>query len=521
MSRRLCLVLVVVGFLALTGTVRADITDDDIRLLELMFRSRYVPYSQQPGADPTATAIAAATDKFRRSSDVDNAEKYRALIKGCTMILTGTWNEAQEVGTIMDMRLPAKLYEPGDKVKPRVFPLYERADPLHGRYAVQVRLIDTNGKTIGQPVTKHFQTLAFIEFALSIPSDIVPGRYAVDYTIHPDQGDKKQPSLNARRGIFVMSEARNRIGKLAEKRAQLRDKRVRDKSARHKLATDTIDWYLEIYNRALREDVPGAYSGHPICMVAPLEILGYTFERIDFTNELALAEELADTLLAGGDPLQTRTGDMRLAYASPVDGELVPFRVFVPSLAGSEAYPLVIALHGAGGDENSFMDRYDGLYKKNARERGYIAVAVNGRGPYGGYRGDSGQDTLDVLELVQTVYPIDKKRTYLAGHSMGGAGTTTIGFDNPERFAALAVIAGFGRPAQLAKAKDMPILIAQGDQDALVPVAAARGFYKTAQRLEMPHVKYIELEGVDHLEIATLAMNDIFAWFEEFPKQPL
>ena len=521
MLKRLCLILTVTAFLALTGTVRADVTDDDIRLLDLMFRSRYVPYSQQPDADPAVTEIAASAQKFRRSSDVDNAEKYRTLIKGCTMILTGTWNEAQELGTIMDMRLPAKLYEPGDKVKPKVFPLYERAEPLDGKYAVQVKLIDTKGETIGQPVTKHFQTLEPIEFALSIPADIVPGRYAVDYTIHPDHGDNKQPSLNARRGIFVMSEARNRIDKLAEKRAQLREKHVGDISARHKLAVDTIDWYLGIYNRALREDVPGAYSGHPICMVAPLAMLGYTFERMDFTNELALAEELADALLAGGDPLQTRTGDMRLAYASPVDGELVPFRIFVPGLAPSMLYPLAIALHGAGGDENSFMDRYDGLYKNNARERGYIAVAVNGRGPYGGYRGDSGQDTLDVLELVQTVYPIDKKRTYLTGHSMGGAGATTIGFDNPERFAALAVIAGFGRPAQLAKAKDMPILIAQGDQDALVPVAAARGFYKTAQRLEMPHVKYIELEGVDHLEIATLAMNDIFDWFDKFSKQSL
>jgi len=518
MSRRLCLILTVAAVLAVSGTARADITDDDVRLLGLMFMSQYVPYSEQVDADPVVKEIAASAQQFRRSSDVDNAEKYRALIKGCTIILTGTWGEAQEVGTILDMRLPAKLYGPGDTVNPRVFPLYERAEPLDGRYAVRVKLVDADGKTIGKPATKHIEALEINEFVLPIPADIVPGRYAVDYTIHPDDGGDKQTSLNARRSIFVMSEARSRLETLADKLARLREKSIGDKGTRQKLAIDTIGWYLEIYNRALHEDVPGAYSGHPICMVAPLARLGYTFERMDFTNELALAEELADALLAGGDPLRTRTGDMRLAYTSPVDGELVPFRIFVPEQRSSSSCSLVIALHGAGGDENSFMDRYDGLYRKNARERGYIAVAVNGRGPYGGYRGDSGQDTLDVLDLVQHVYPIDKKRTYLTGHSMGGVGTTLIGFDNAERFAALAVIAGFGRPAQLVKAKDMPILIAQGDQDALVPVTAARGFYKTAQRLEMPHVKYIELEGVDHLEIATLAMNDIFDWFEKFSK---
>ncbi|MCH8853387.1 MAG: hypothetical protein IID41_12165, partial [Planctomycetes bacterium] len=115
---------------------------------------------------------------------------------------------------------------------------------------------------------------------------------------------------------------------------------------------------------------------------------------------------------------------------SPVDGELGPFRIFVPEgYDPDQAYPFVIALHGAGGDENSFMDRYQGLYKKNAQDRGYIVASVNGRGPYGGYRGDSGQDVIDVLDMIEATYRIDKDRRYIMVHSMGGGGTVLVGFD--------------------------------------------------------------------------------------------
>ena len=205
---------------------------------------------------------------------------------------------------------------------------------------------------------------------------------------------------------------------------------------------------------------------------------------------------------------------MRLAYVSPADFELVPFRIYVPEgFDRSSRYPLVVALHGAGGDENSFMDRYRGLLKKNAEERGYVVVSVNGRGPYGGYRGDSGQDVLDVIQVVEESYPIDSDRIYLTGHSMGGGGTVLVGFDNAERFAALAPIAGFGSADQLAKAPKMPLLIAQGEADALVPVESARSFHEAAKKAGM-EVRYIEKAGVDHLAIVDLVMTDIFDWFD-------
>jgi dipeptidyl aminopeptidase/acylaminoacyl peptidase len=263
-------------------------------------------------------------------------------------------------------------------------------------------------------------------------------------------------------------------------------------------------------------------------MVAQLQATGFSGERMEFDRELQVGETLAKRLLASGapaggalasvDPIAGLDGDLRLAYASPADGERVPFRIFVPpGVDASKPMPLVVALHGAGGDENAFMDRYSGLYKKEAQARGYLAVAVNGRGPYTGYRGTAERDVLDVTDLVQKVWKVDPDRVYLMGHSMGGMGTVAIGFDHAERWAAVAPIAGYGQgegpAAQLAKAPKLPVFIAQGEKDALVPVEGARAFEQAA-KTGGRDVVYIEKPGVDHLQIVDQVMKDAFDFFD-------
>ncbi len=100
------------------------------------------------------------------------------------------------------------------------------------------------------------------------------------------------------------------------------------------------------------------------------------------------------------------------------------------------------------------------------------------------------------------------------GHSMGGGGTVRIGFEHADRFAALAPIAGYGSAEDLAKAPEMPLFIAQGELDALVPVERARNFHEAAQALGMPSLHYAENEGTDHVAIVAEVMDQIFDWFD-------
>ena len=97
---------------------------------------------------------------------------------------------------------------------------------------------------------------------------------------------------------------------------------------------------------------------------------------------------------------------------------------------------------------------------------------------------------------------------------MGGAGTVRIGFDNASRFAALAPIAGYGSTEDLAKAPEMPLFMAQGGEDALVPVESARAFYEAAQELGMANLEYVENPGTDHVGIVAEVMAQVFDWFD-------
>ena len=511
------LVFCAAAVFAWPGAPAAEVTQGDAAMMGLMFRTGYAAYSQSGAVNPEVIAIAEGSGG--RSRGGGPADRYGQLAKGLLLIGTGQWNEALEVSTILDVRLGGKLFEPGDALTVRVFPLYDRPGDLEGSYLAKLQLIDSQGGVAGEDAQLFFNDhLVVQEITLRIPKDLERGRYALSYRFGERQGSGTD-ILTGQRTFYVIPGIRERVAELARKFDRVAAAGIPKKSRTHKLAFDTIAWHLQTYRRGLEGDVPGPYQIHPIFMAARLTEAGLALERMDFLNEISLAEELADTLLANRNPLIARMGDMRLAYASPVDGELVPFRIFVPEgFDVSKSYPLVVGLHGFGGDENAFMDRYDGLFKQNAQRRGYIVVSVNGRGPSGGYRGASGQDVIDVIDLIQDTYAIDAKRIYLTGHSMGGGGTVLVGFNNAERFAALAPIAGFGGASQLEKAKDMPLIISQGDEDALVPVASARAFYKAAQDLGMAQVKYIEKAGVEHLGIPTVVMDQLFDFFDEHSK---
>lgn len=516
LKQALTLIFLVTFVFTAALPVYGEVTRDDLTLLNLMFRNRFVPYAQQPDADPAVKAIA---EQAGQAGSGDPVERYKLMTKGLAIMNLGRWDEAAEVATLLDMRVPAKLYEPGGRIEATILPVYEREGDLNGYYVAGVGLYDPAGAEVAKGAVVFGPTegltgasaLVPSKVALEIPGNAPSGRYTAVYILGSEAGDLV---LQGTRSIYVLENLGARLNRLEQKLAEINAKGIEKKSPRHALAAQTVAWFAAMYRRGMAEDVPGAYTGHPIFMTSIMAEAGMVIDRMDFTNELALAEELASALLEGKDPLFTRKGDMRLAYKSPADGELVPFRVYVPSSYNpANPAPMVMGLHGAGGDENSFMDRYQGLFKKNAERRGYIVVAANGRGPYGGYRGVSGQDPIDVINLVQEIYSIDKGRTYLMGHSMGGAGTITLGFDHAGRFAALAPIAGYGATTQLEKAPDMPLFIGQGDADALVPVERARAFHEAARKLGMRHVKYVERQ-TDHIQIVELVMDEVFDWFD-------
>lgn len=313
--------------------------------------------------------------------------------------------------------------------------------------------------------------------------------------------------------LFIINELNKRLAEVEKLIGLLPDNRSP--------AALTAQYYLDAVRQAHQTYLGGSYQNLTGMLHTQYRSGNYGLsELMDFDAALDEAAKLATTLKEGRNPLAEARGDLKLVYRSSFDGKLVPYRLYIPTTYDkSKSYPMITLLHGAGGDENSFFNGYRGLWPKEAEARGYIIVAVNGRGPIGGYGKANGgeQDVLDVTALVQQNYNIDPQRVYLAGHSMGAGGTWSVGLAYRERFAALAPMAGTRPSAALEAAlktgRKLPIIVVAGGKDPLAPVAGCREVAAQAKALGY-EVKYLEYPEGDHSSPVSSAVKDVFDWFE-------
>jgi predicted esterase len=240
-------------------------------------------------------------------------------------------------------------------------------------------------------------------------------------------------------------------------------------------------------------------------------------------------------------------------YLFEETGETLPYSVFVSSkVSKDKKNPLIIALHGLGGNPLTLLR---GNTLNLAEEGGYILVGPMGYNSGGWYgipargaaiigmrrsaapmRGASAggtavtnqakirelseKDVLHVFDLIRKEFNVDERRTYLMGHSMGGAGTLYLGVKYATNWAAIAAVApaAFGlQPNSLSAIKDMPVIIVQGDADTAVPVAGTRRWVDRMKQLGMTY-EYKEIAGGDHGSVITTGMPDIFKFFAEHSK---
>jgi predicted peptidase len=128
----------------------------------------------------------------------------------------------------------------------------------------------------------------------------------------------------------------------------------------------------------------------------------------------------------------------------------------------------------------------------------------------------SEKETLQVVDLVRKEFMVDDDRTYLMGHSMGGAGTLYLAIKYPRRWAAAAAIApaAFSVDKEgLSKIPGMPMMIVHGDMDTVVPVSVGRAWVEAIKAVPMNNYQYIEVPGGDHGSVITSHQTDIYAFF--------
>ena len=138
----------------------------------------------------------------------------------------------------------------------------------------------------------------------------------------------------------------------------------------------------------------------------------------------------------------------------------------------TKKYPLVLFLHGAGerGDDLAGATRHG--YMKYVREEGreYPFICIAPQCPDKKYWGCYTESLLAFLDYLADTLPVDEKRVYMTGFSMGGMGTFMLAMADPGRFAAIAPVCGSGIPWNGGILKDMPVLMYHGDCDSILPI---------------------------------------------------
>lgn len=179
-----------------------------------------------------------------------------------------------------------------------------------------------------------------------------------------------------------------------------------------------------------------------------------------------------------------------------VDTTSIPYRFFTPSQNGNELYPLIISLHGAGerGSDNEVQIKYHRLATvwtdsiNQANHPCFVIapqcpkdnkwVDVNWKLPTFDFESTPISNELksvnDLIERTIKEYPIDKKRIYITGLSMGGFGTWYILMKYPKLFAAAIPMSGAADPKMACEIKHIPIWNFHGDIDRAVPVEGSR-----------------------------------------------
>lgn len=248
-----------------------------------------------------------------------------------------------------------------------------------------------------------------------------------------------------------------------------------------------------------------------------LETLLLPQQELIRLERIAEVAHRTDWLSLSLDVLDLQQGNHRLWVKMVGDGrKSANLRLALPPQMKTtqEKVPCVIALHGAGGSENMFLDTYgDGKIAELCQERGWILVA-----PRIGL-GGVGLPMYQVIEELAKVLPIDPEAVVVVGHSMGAQYSLQLireleAGDSTMEYPALAAIGG-GRRTRFQQSESRKLAtqfyVAAGSDD--FGRGGAYGLHQSLsdQNLNSTWREYSETE---HLGIVQVCLEDVFKFFD-------
>lgn len=189
---------------------------------------------------------------------------------------------------------------------------------------------------------------------------------------------------------------------------------------------------------------------------------------------LALSDSVAHAQgRVGGRPACTLEHASGVFTEHPTPGgKARTYRLFVPPGYGQSLLPLVLDLHGSGGDAES-QARTSGLETLAATEKFLVATLQGEQGqwnvPIEAERPPDVAYVSAVIAHVKARVCADLTRVYATGFSGGARMTSLLGCALGWRLAAIAPVAGLRMPASRCSTRPIPVLAFHGLADSTNP----------------------------------------------------
>ena len=240
------------------------------------------------------------------------------------------------------------------------------------------------------------------------------------------------------------------------------------------------------------------------------------------------------------------------SFTASFDGSTRYYWLDIPdNFEKSTSTPLVLFLHGYGGDRYSYSQKYPVL-RQVFQNHTWIVAAVDCR-DNDWYIEPTRRDITDVLNNLTATYHIDSGHVHVMGNSMGGGGALKYAMFNNEVIASLVDINGIsnftqfyietttykaslaqaygGTPSQVPgvyanesalgneyRFRHTPVMILHGSADTTVNVSQSRSLNQSLSALGYA-VKYVEVPGASHDAQILISGREmeIFNWFNDHP----
>jgi predicted peptidase len=224
--------------------------------------------------------------------------------------------------------------------------------------------------------------------------------------------------------------------------------------------------------------------------------------------------------------------DFEARVFEPSAGNVLPYRIHVPNISDkNRKYPLVVFFHGSGErGEDNYAQLLLGVNDilKFTRKHNDPAIIIAPQVPTNQQWVDkpwftdvhimpeqpsqSMALTMELITRLISSYPVDTKRIYVTGLSMGGFGTWDILQRNPQIFAAAVPVCGGGDINYAETIKDIPVWAFHGDSDEVVKPKLTRNLIFALQAIG-GKPKYTEYKGVGHNSwTQTYADENVLSW---------